>query len=210
MLIFITTILSQGVIKGFSEDLSSYMGLISFFIFLVPAVALFIYSGMKLEKFSYLRKDFTISPQTKSIIEEKHNAFLPVHTLTIIIGVCLCIISPVAIFTASFFGENATIYGVVILLMIIAVAVFIFVYYGSIKESFNILLKLGDYSKEKVEENKVIGAAAAVVWPLVTCIFLICGFIFHLWYICWIVFPITGILFGMFTAVYNIFKGNSK
>jgi ABC-type Fe3+ transport system permease subunit len=115
----------------------------------------------------------------------------------------------VALFAASAFDGDVSSYGVVALLAMVAAAVFLFTYFGSIRESYSILLKIGDYSKKKREENKVIGAVAAVVWPLAVCIFLITGFIYGKWYINWIVFPITGLLFGMFSAVYSIVKGNN-
>ena len=82
-------------------------------------------------------------------------------------------------------------------------------FFGNIKESFSLLLKEPNhFSKEQSENNKFIGVIAAI-WPLAICGFLISGLIFDLWHINWIVFPITGILFGMFSAVYGITKGHS-
>lgn len=51
-----------------------------------------------------------------------------------------------------------------------------------------------------------MGSIAAIVWPLATCIFLISGFVFQRWDINWIVFPVTGILLGIFGSVYNLVK----
>jgi uncharacterized membrane protein len=57
---------------------------------------------------------------------------------------------------------------------------------------------------KKRKEDKVIGAVAACIWPLAVAAFLFCGFVYDLWHIAWIIFPIVGILFGMFSAVYSI------
>ncbi|MFD1910303.1 hypothetical protein ACFSQ7_49680 [Paenibacillus rhizoplanae] len=119
--------------------------------------------------------------------------------------------SPIAIFVSSAFGDEYSSYGVAVLLIIVAVAVFLFVYYGNIRGAYQRLLKTGDFSEEKQEEKKeedrIVGAVAAIIWPLVTCVFfLVSGFVFDQWEINWIVFPLTGILFGVFSSVYNMFK----
>lgn len=203
MLIFITSLTDEGIIgQGLSSDFTDMLGIIALFILIVPAVALFIYSGMRMEKYKYLHSDFDLPLQVRTMIEHKQNAFSSTHMVSVIMGVSLCVISPIAIFVASAFGDDASNYGVVILLVMIAMAVFLFIYYGTIKESFSLLLN----SKEQTGNNKFIGVVAAIVWPLATCGFLISGLVFGLWHINWIVFPITGILFGMFSAVYGITK----
>lgn len=210
LLILISTLEDNGIIaQGFPRDFGDTLGLLALFTLVIPAVALFIYTGMKMEKYKYLSDPFTLAPGTKRIVEQKNNSFAVTHMKSVIIGVCLCIFSPVSLFISSAFDGfdgDASTYGLAITLFIVAIAVFIFIYFGSIKEGYGMLLKIGDYTKEKVEENKVIGAVAAVVWPLAVCAFLISGFVFNLWFINWIVFPITGILFGMFSAIYSVLK----
>jgi hypothetical protein len=88
-----------------------------------------------------------------------------------------------------------------------SVAVFLFVYYGNIRGAYQMLLKTGDFSKEKQEEDRVIGAVASIIWPLVPCVFLVSGFVYDQWHINWIVFPVTGILSGVFSSAYNLLKG---
>lgn len=207
LLILITTFVDEGIIgRGLSEDTGYMIGLITLFVMIVPAVALFIYSGMKSETYKYLKKGFNVPLSVKSLLQQRYNKFTSTYMVSVILGVCLCILSPVSIFAASVFGDTASIYGVIVLLIIIATAVFIFTYYGSIKESFTFLLRIDNFSKENVENNKVIGAVAAIIWPLAVCIFLVSGLVFDKWYINWIIFPITGILFGMFSSVYSIIK----
>ncbi|MDF2674449.1 MAG: hypothetical protein K0R09_2717 [Clostridiales bacterium] len=211
MLILLSTLADEGIIgRGLPEDFKDMLGLIALLTLVVPAVALFIYTGMKMEKYEYLSHPIDLNSSAKRIVEEKNNAFASTHMQSVIVGVCLCILSPIALFVGSAFDDIGSAIGLVVLLSIVAVAVFIFIYFGCIKESYSILLKIGDCTKEKTEDNKVIGAVAAIVWPLAVCIFLATGFIYGIWYINWIIFPITGVLFGMFSAVYNIIKGHSN
>jgi len=217
-LILITTLAGEGILgKSFSEDTGGLIGVIMMFLLLVPAIGMFIYSGRKMEQFSYLESGVELPYHLKAPIRQKQAAFASTYTLSLIMGVCLCVLSPVAIFAgAAFDSDSYSAYGVVVLLLMIALAVFLFVYYGSIRDSYNMLAGTEEFAttrekrKSNKEEEKVIGAVAAIVWPLATCIFLVGGLVFQQWQIIWIVFPITGILFGMFSAAYNILKENKQ
>jgi hypothetical protein len=208
-LILINQFVEDNLIFGISKESASIMGLIPLFILIAIAVGLFIYSGMLVEKFKYLEKEFNIPSHLKKQIEQKNNEFTPTHTVSVIVGVAMCILSPVLIFISSIFSDSASVYGVVGLLIMVAIAVYIFIYFGAIKEGYKRLLRLDEYSKplkEKAKEDKIIALVAAIVWPLAVCIFLITGFFYNQWHINWIVFPITGLLFGMFSGVYKILK----
>ncbi|WP_150272509.1 permease prefix domain 1-containing protein [Paenibacillus tepidiphilus] len=211
LMILFNTLVENGWFGSFaSEDAGNMLGLVAMFLLLVPAVGMFIYSGMKQEKYSYLQAGFELPYHMKLEVERRQAAFAPTYTLSLILGVCLCILSVIPVFAASAFGDSATSYAVIALLEIVAVAVFLFVYYGNIKESHTVLLKKPKAAKLQKEEERVIGAVAAVVWPLATCIFLVSGFVFGSWHINWVIFPVTGLLFGMFCAFYNIVKGKES
>lgn len=205
-LILVTQLISDHYIgTSLSGDAKDLVGLIPLFVFVAIAVSLFIYSGMNFEKYKYMEEGVQLPTSVKTRLQQAYDSFTHTYYISLIIGVCLCIISPMALFATSIFGNNAETYGVVILLLIVAVAVFLFIYFGSIKEGYNRLLQIGDYAvKRKKKEDKVVGAVASIVWPLAVAIFLFSGFVYNLWHIAWIVFPITGILFGMFSAAYSI------
>ncbi|MHC1682864.1 MAG: permease prefix domain 1-containing protein [Clostridiaceae bacterium] len=208
-LILLNQLLEDGFFGGISKSVGEILMMIPLLLLVATAVGLFIYSGMISDKFKYLENDFKLSNHIKSYIIERNNSFNPIFTLSIIVGVGLCILSPIVILVTSAFSESASTYGVTGLLIIIAVAVYIFVYFGSVKNSYKKLLKLDEYSytaKDKKKKDKVIGAIAAIVWPTAVCIFLISGFVYNKWGINWIIFPITGLLFGAFSGFYSILK----
>lgn len=213
LLILINQLVEDGFISGISHGFADILGLIPLFLLIATAVGLFIYSGMKTERYKYIEDDFDMPDYIGHSIREKNDAFTPAYTLSVIIGVLLCILSPAVLIIISAISHDAASYGVVVLLSIVAIAVYIFIYFGTIKESYKKLLKVDEYSwasKARRQEDRVIGAVASIVWPLAVCIFLISGFIYNLWNINWIVFPITGILFGGFSGAYKIIKGNEK
>ncbi|MEG0775792.1 permease prefix domain 1-containing protein [Clostridium sp.] len=206
-LILINQLVEDRVIVGISKEFGDIVGLIPLFFLVAIAVGLFIYSGTLVEKFKYLEGGFILPNHLNIQVQQKNNAFTSTYTVSTIVGVAMCILSPVLLFIASTFGDDASTYGVIGLLIIVAIAVYIFIYFGKIRESYKRLLCLDEYSKPLKDKNdKVIAAVAAFVWPLAVCIFLISGFLYNQWYINWIVFPITGILFAMFSGVYGILK----
>ena len=57
-----------------------------------------------------------------------------------------------------------------------------------------------DRWSRKDSDNPVVNAIAAIYWPLILVIFLAWGFLGNGWHICWIVWPIGGILFGAISS----------
>lgn len=210
VLILLSQLITDNIIfRSLSQNAQDSIPVISLFVFLVPAIVLFIYSGFTLEKYKFIDKgDFYISESTKAFVTKERADFSPSFKLAIIIGVSLCVLSPIVIIVGNIFGDNGSTYGVFFLLLMIAAAVFIFIRFGVQEEAYKKLIKIDEYSPIQRKNDKVIGAVASVVFPIATCIFLLWGFLFHGWSICWIVFPITGILFGAFSGAYTIIKGN--
>ena len=193
----------------FSADIP---GVILLLLMVAVAVGLFIYSGLSFEPYKYIEEGVQLPVSIEAELKNRYNRFRPRFNLLLIIAICMLVISPIAIFVGDMFGETASIYGVVILLLVVATAVFMIINIGIAKESYERLLGIGEYSIKKKNTNekrdKVIGAVAAAVWPLAAAIFLLCGFLFDLWHIAWLIFPITGIIFGIFCSIYSILTEN--
>ncbi len=206
-LIFITKLVDDGLVgAGLPTDIRDMLGFFALFILFIPAAVLFIYSSMRMEKFKYLDSEFILPAHVKASVLQKSKDFAPYYNLSVIVGVCLCLLSPVAFLTSNFLEGDYGIYGLVVLLLMVSAAVFIFIFFGCIKGSYNKLLKINEYSAAAKKQGKVIGMVAAIVWPLATCIFFVSGMVFNLWRINWIIFPVTAILFAMFAGSYSIMK----
>lgn len=196
-LIFLSTL--------FEADIA---GVILLLVLVSIAIGLFIYASMSFEPYKYIENGVQLPLSLETELKNRYNQFRGTFTLLLIVPICMIVLSPIAIFAGYMINDTATIFGVVILLIIVAAAVFILINIGLIKESYERLLKIGEFdikTKANTEKkDKVIGAVASVVWPLAVVVFLLSGFLYNLWHIAWIVFPITGILFGMFSSVYSI------
>ncbi|MGF7050169.1 uncharacterized membrane protein YidH (DUF202 family) [Paenibacillus sp. DS2015] len=187
-------------------DKGSMLGLVGMIVPIAVAVGMFVHSGMKLERFKSLEQGFQLPYALKMALQRSQVLYAPTYRLSLITGVCLCVLSPVFIFAASYVNDDFASFGVAAFLVIAAVAVFLFVYYGNIHGTYTKLLEEPNITAEKKEEDRFVGVVGAVLWPLATVIFLFTGFVYQRWDVNWTVFPIAGILSGMSSNVYHILK----
>jgi len=212
LLIFLSALFEEyNIMRWIPENVRDAVPILAFFVFLVPAVGIFVYSGMRMKRYELIEKgQFTISVLTQNDIYQEYQESREGQRIYIVIGVILCVLSPVAIFAGSIFGDSGSSYGVCVTILIVAAAVYLFITSGIPAEAYKKLLKMEEYSDVQRKKNKVVGAVASVVWPLATAAFLIAGFVFNKWGSAWIIFPITGILFGAFAAVCSAFTGENS
>ena len=188
---------------GRTSELMDMLTLVPLFIFVAAGVALFILYGMKEQQFELEEKRVQLDATTYARLKADHKAFRPRLAVAVAIGVALCILAPVSmLLSVVLLGEDNGL-SLVFLLSFIAIGVFLFIFYGIQDETYEKLLSIGEFAKDKAEKNKVVGIVAGVVFPLAAAIYLIAGFVYYAWASAWIIFPIVGILFGIFATVYN-------
>ena len=188
---------------GRTSELLDILTLVPLFIFVAAGVALFILYGMKEQQFELEEKRVQLDATTYARLKAAHKAFRPRLAVAVAIGVALCILAPVSmLLSVVFLGEENGL-SLVFLLSFIAIGVFLFIFYGIQDETYEKLLSIGEFAKDKAEKNKVVGIVAGVVFPLAAAVYLIAGFVYYAWASAWIIFPIVGILFGIFATVYN-------
>ncbi|MDF2721547.1 MAG: hypothetical protein K0Q59_1222 [Paenibacillus sp.] len=186
-----------------SLEVGTILGLIGMFLLIAAAVGMFIHSGMKLERFKGLEQGFQLPYALKMELQRSQALYAPTYRFSLITGVCLCVLSPALIFMAAYIHDDFTPYGVAAFLLMAAAAVFLLIYYGNIQGAYTKLLEEPYIAAAKKEEERISGAIGAVIWPLATAVFLLTGFVYHRWDINWAVFPIAGILHGMFSSLYH-------
>jgi len=149
---------------------------------------------------------FELSNSAKLYVQQKKDNFHIRYTLQIVLGIMLCILSPIFLIVISTLGNQnrGDAIATAILLFMIAIAVFLFIAAGTEMEGYKQLLQVEDYKPEKKQENKVVSAVAAVIWPLTVIAYLIWSFTTNDWAFTWIIWPVVGIAFGAFSAVVNI------
>ncbi len=90
-----------------------------------------------------------------------------------------------------------------IFLLLVAVAVSIFIYTGMQKQEYDVEAYNRENDPNANKKNTLVAVWCGCIMLFATILFLIAGLVFHLWEICWLVYPIGGMLCGMATLILN-------
>lgn len=194
------------------ENITSAIGIITLLVMVAIAVGIFIYTGMRMEKYEFIKKNrFSLDDSIKEYVRIEKEKFQMKNTWSICIGVVLCVLSVVpVIFTGSILkSELFQAASVGSLLVMVSMGVFLFITTGMRMDSYRLLLKEKDYMEKEIE-NKLTGAVAGIYWPLVACIYLVWSFMTNDWGITWFVFPIAGIVFSVVAQICNMVEENKN
>lgn len=188
---------------GASQNTIDILALVPLFVFVAAAVALFIIYGARDSEYGLNNQVIHLDAQTRADLSKEQREIKSRSTVAIAAGVVLCILAPVALLLSVLLLGDGNPLSVVFLLSFVAVGVFLFVFYGIQIDSYAILLSGRNNSPEQLRTKKVTDIVASVVFPLAAAVYLIAGFIYNAWATAWVIFPIVGILFGVFAAVYG-------
>ncbi len=194
------------ILNGFSVP--PEFGAMIFMVFIVISVTIFIISGINHD--SYIKKHPQIKPfyqsETVERFERRFPFLIAIPTALILIGVIWTIGSNATLLKPSGLSEDQ--WGSFVaspLLFLITVAVPIYIYAGMQKSKYDIdtYNKEHAQNEETLEKNKRVGSWSSCIMLTATAVYLLMGFIGHLWGIGWVVFPIGGILCGIVSIIFD-------
>lgn len=191
---------------GLSENAAGGLGMIILLGMVVIAVAIFILNGMRFSRYEYMEKEiFSLQYGVKSMVERRKQMQEDSFRLHITVGVCICIVAIIPLFVGTMMevGDFGLVTCVSILLVFVAIGVFVMVSSGMVRESYDKLLQMGDYTPEKKEIGRRTSYVAPVYWCIVVAIYLLVSFRTENWRETWIIWPVAGVLFA---AVYGIVR----
>ena len=162
----------------------------------IVAVLVFIVQGMEHENY---RKKYPVIQDFYT--EEEKEEFMKRFPAKMAGGVGLILVGMLIGMNAEYFpaqgiGEDVY-YG--IFMFMVAAAVGIFVYNGMKKEEYDVekYNRENHPDPEEQSRQKKIGVWCGCIMIIATIFFLIGGLCFNLWEICWIVYPIGGLICGI-------------
>ena len=198
MLILIGTALLLTVL-GFNED-NNMFGIIVLLIFVIFAVPILIVRGIEMENFKtkYPKLSNFYSQEEIDNYNNKFSKIIAFSISFILIGVVALMIT----LALKLFNEGST-FPVSILMCFVTIAVPILVNAGIQKDKYDI----EKYNKinsivSKTEIDKV-GKYCGVIMIITIIIYLLISFIFNIWEISWIAFPVGGMLCGIVSILLN-------
>lgn len=204
MLILLTGISEEGI--GVTENVAVGLGLAILLLMVSGAVAMFIISGAKMERFKYLENDdFELEYGLSGILKERQNAFAPTYVRNTAIGVVLCILSALPLLLGSILEapELTVSFFVALLLLLVSVGVYLLITVGTIKGGYDQLLGEGEFEPAERERAKRTGKFAGVYWPIIVAIYLGWSFYTNNWGFTWVIWPVAGLVFAGASALFH-------
>lgn len=137
---------------------ASAFAFLPLFLLIAIAVSIFIFSGFQLEKYDHLKEPFKLDYGLSEIIQHKKEAYMPIFATHIVIGVALCILSPLIFILTDFTSGGSSIEGfpVSLLLFLIGIAVFLFVRSGMVMDGYKMLFQEKEFSIDGKKTGKEI------------------------------------------------------
>ena len=184
-----------GVGMFVSEGLAVACGFFMLFAFVGAAIAIFIPTGMPLERFSYLERNVLILPENiENNLKEEYTVNDKKELLYITTGILMCVFGALTlVLVACIFPERqiALLIGLGILFVLVAVGVYIIVRTCYVRGAYQRLLQIEEFSKVGKTNRKSTGNYSGIVegsyWTLVLALYLGVSFLTHRWDITWII-----------------------
>lgn len=180
------------------EDQYSVIGVTILLVCVLIAVPIFIMLGIQQDNFK--KKN----PKLSNLYnEDEIENFNKIFSIAMALGVSLILIGTILLiflYGMKLVYEESTL-PVVILMAFVTIAVPIFIYFGIQKDKYDIEKYNRSNSEESKKSEAKKGKICGVIMLIATAIFLATGFIFNIWQINWVVFPIGGILCGIVSTI---------
>lgn len=205
--LIVLTGLSNNPAMGVSEGLAAGIGLICLFGLIAFAVYTFITTDSKLDKFKYLDYEAIDTEYGISgMIKARKDTFHEKYVRMMAIGVILCIVACVPLCIGGIMGlpDYVLFILVGVLLAFIAVGVNMMIRAGSIQSAYDKLLEEADYTVLKKRTKKKEELMSKIYWGIATAAFLTWSFITNRWDYTWIVWPIAGVLFAVYSRIVKV------
>jgi len=181
------------------DTLAVAIGLGALMLMVIAAVVLFIYDCSMMNDYEWvLKEEFTLNYGVAGIVEERMKKQKPMLVMTRAIGVGLCILGAMVLVITSLLTSKvmAIMVALDVLLVLVAVAVYLFIRWGNECGSYLQLLQRGDYApkmKKNMAKHELIGG---IYWCTVTAIYLGISFLTNRWDITWIIWPVVALIYG--------------
>ena len=196
-------------------DWSQALGVTGMMLFIAAAVFLFVYSGIMVGKWDYIKNgNYMIDFDTAKVMQNEQSRFRKDYAIRLTIGIVLCVLCwlPSMVISETKLGridqfENM---GAVFLFIIVGIGVMMIVYSSMTMEAYKRILKIndsrlvsGNYVNNQGKEryiNSTVETIMSLYWPTITSAYLIWSFLTFDWHLTWIIWPIAGIISGVIKA----------
>lgn len=192
------------------EHAAGAIGLVVLLGLVACGVAMLIYHGMSLKDWEFLDTELLNLQEGAFQLAQRHlEAHREEQRRDIVLGVTLCILSPVPLLAVSigFQSSLGVLLTTALLLVIVSVGVFFLVRSGIAVSCANKLLQSGDFTPENKVRSRKLRWFSPTWWCGCTALYLALSFTTERWDLTWIVWAVGGVLYA---GVYALLHGLTK
>lgn len=201
-----------------NSELMSSIGAVIMLPFIAVATGIFIIANYKIKPWEYIEHgEFTISPFNANEIKNTQDTYRSKLMFYTVVSVALYILCPAIIIISATIDEYYQLKDFLVflsisaILLIVGIATLILTFIHGKNSAYNALLKTEDYSQKSKRADSIVGVIASIWWPITTVIYLGLSFLTDIgWGMSWIVWPISGILFGAIAGAVNLFTSKEE
>lgn len=187
-----------------TENGAAGIGIIALLLIVAGAVALFITSGMKTNKYEYFDTEpLELAYGVEGMVKERQNRLHDKHIRDCVLGICLCVLAALPLLIFAFFekADGEVLFGLCLTLIMVAAGVYVLIRTGIPWETTEKLLQQDDYTVEKKLTEKKMEPISTIYWCVITAIYLGWSFYTMEWHRTWIIWPSAGVLYGAFYGI---------
>ena len=195
-----------------SEALAALIGLASLFLLAAIAVVIFMRCGFHSAPYRFIELgEFRAENDVNDMVRARKMQFRSTYLRGNLIGVCLCILSPLALFSGILSESDFTqVLLLCVTLLLAGMGVVSFILVGVRWASMERLLREGYFtartqSGTRMRRERLDEQLSYAYWLLATTIYLAWSFFTHDWGRTWIVWPVDGVLFGAIRILVGAF-----
>lgn len=186
-----------------SDALAAGVGLIVLLGMVAAAVAMFVMCGNRNAEFEFLDKEpFETEYGVEGMVREKQKATRPGYQRSNLLGVCLCVLSPLPIFVGVMLEmEMMMVVMVCATLLIAGVGVMFFVSAGVRWAAMQRLLQEDDFAPDRKQKEAERSRISTAYWLMAVAVYLGWSFMTDDWQRTWVVWPVAGVLYAGLMAL---------
>ena len=184
------------------EERAAGAGTAVLLLLVAGAVALFLCYGRKMTPYRvWEHEPVELAYGVTGVVEKEKSRYEGRHTLHLVAGVVLCILSALPLLVVGTMGEMLLMAAVDLLLLLVAAGAFLLVRTCTRFGAFQLLLEQGEYTRQKKWEERQNDAVSTIYWCAVTAGYLAWSFLSGDWHITWVVWPVAGVFYGVVEAI---------
>lgn len=198
--------------KKLPEGLAAGIGLGVLLVLVAIAVGIYIFCDYRNAPYRFLENEpFDTEYGVRGMVKEKQKGFSKTYVKCNIIGTCLCVISPLPLFSVMVCEDAFLLVAMLAVTILLAGVGVVFLITGGVRfASFQRLLKEGEFTEEEKRKSKVKESVGGVYWLTATAIYLGWSFATDNWEMTWIVWPVAGVLFATLMVLLNLLVGRKE